>query len=135
MEKEKKIHLSDTVHQKKISLTDSWIRAGFFRVKVVSDFDFEQFSTLLMEYLTPLTELSRWGGRSRILMILISQTLLALISCPPPILFVGLKKVILFSSPQWRWRFLLLYYLQHSTLCSDEWYSCLWKQQTNKYHH
>ena len=67
---------------------------------MVPIFHFEQFSTLLIEYLAPLTELSRWGGRSRILMILISQTLLALLLCPPYILCVGLKKVILFSSPQ-----------------------------------
>ena len=40
--------LRNTVHQKKILLTNSCIRAVFFRMKVVSDFYFGQFLTLLI---------------------------------------------------------------------------------------
>ena len=89
------------MHQRKISLTDSWIRAGFFRVKVVSDFDFEQFSTLLIEYPAPLTELSWQRGRWMILIFHFFHTLGCLVSCPHSFLVRSITKLNSFSSPQW----------------------------------
>ena len=99
-QKREKIHISYIMHPRNISLTESRGSSSFFILKSGVSFSFWaclNFSHLLRP---TLSELSRWGGRSRILMILISQTLLALLSCPPSILGVGLKKVILFSSPQ-----------------------------------
>ena len=99
-QKREKIHISYIVHPRNISLTESRGSSSFFILKSGVRFSFWACLNFAHLLRPTLSELSRWGGRSRILMILISQTLLALLSCPPSILGVGLKKVILFSSPQ-----------------------------------
>ena len=108
-QKREKIHISYIVHPRNISLTESRGSSSFFILKSGVRFSFWACLNFAHLLRPTLSELSRWGGRSRILMILISQTLLALLSCPPSILGVGLKKVILFSSPQWQIDYTMLW--------------------------
>ena len=51
------------MHQKKILLTYSCIRAGFFRIKVASDFHFEHSKNFLIEWLRKQLDLF-WTSRS-----------------------------------------------------------------------
>ena len=54
----------------------------FLYQKVVSIFHFEQFLTLLIEYLAPLTEFCGKGRRCKILIFSFFQPLWGLVSCP-----------------------------------------------------
>ena len=77
------IHISYIVHPRNISLTESRGSSSFFILKSGVSFSF--WARLNFAYLLwpTLSEFSRQGGRSMILMTLISDTLLALVSCPP----------------------------------------------------
>ena len=81
--KREKIHISYIVHPRKISLAESRGSRSFFILKSGVHFSF--WACLNFAYLLrpTLSEFSCQGGRSMILMTLVSHTLLALVSCPP----------------------------------------------------
>ena len=82
-QKREKIHISYTMHPRNISLTESRGSSRFFILKSCVHFSFWaclNFASLLWP---TLSEFSCQGGRSMILMTLVSDTLLALVSCPP----------------------------------------------------
>ena len=74
--------------RKKISHTNLCIRAVFFRIKVVSDFHFGQFSTLRIEWLGQTSEFYRKGWMVRILVFIFFQPLLGLVSSPHSLFIV-----------------------------------------------
>ena len=82
-QKREKIHISYIMHPRNISLTESRGSSSFFILKSGVRFSF--WACLNFSYLLrpTLSEFSRQGGRSMILMTLVSHTLLALVSCPP----------------------------------------------------
>ena len=82
-QKREKIHISYIMHPRNISLTESRGSSSFFILKSGVHFSF--WACLNFAYILrpTLSEFSRQGGRSMILMTLVSHTLLALVSCPP----------------------------------------------------
>ena len=90
--KREKNHISYIIHPRTISLAESRGSRSFFILKSGVHFSF--WACLNFAYLLQptLIEFSRQRGRSMILMTLISHTLLALVSCPPFIFGVTLKK-------------------------------------------
>ena len=82
-QKREKNCISYIVHPRKISLTESRGSSSFFILKSGVHFSF--WACLNFAYILrpTLSEFSRQGGRSMILMTLVSHTLLALVSCPP----------------------------------------------------
>ena len=82
-QKREKIHISYIMHPRNISLTESRGSSSFFILKSGVHFSFWaclNFAHLLQP---TLSEFSRQGGRSMVLITLVSDTLLALVSCPP----------------------------------------------------
>ena len=82
-QKREKIHISYIMHPRTILLTESRGSRSFFILKSGVHFSF--WACLNFTYLLwpTLSEFSCQGGRSMILMTLVSHTLLALVSCPP----------------------------------------------------
>ena len=97
--KEKKIISPISCIREKFRLQKVGVVEVFLYKKVVSIFHFEQFSTLLIEYLASLTELSRQRGRCWILIFPFFHTLWVLVSCPPFIFGVTLKKSQIIFQP------------------------------------
>ena len=91
-QKREKIHISYIVHPRKISLTESRGSRSFFILKSGVHFSFWAIFNFAYKYLAPLTELSRQRGRCWILIFPFFHTLWVLVSCPPFIFGVTLKK-------------------------------------------
>ena len=91
-QKREKIHISYIVHPRKISLTESRGSRSFFILKSGVHFSFWAIFNFAYKYLAPLTELSRKRGRCWILIFPFFHTLWVLVSCPPLIYGVALKK-------------------------------------------
>ena len=81
--KREKIHISYIMHPKNISLTESRGSSSFFIVKSGVHFSFWACFNFAYLLRPTLSEFSRQGGRSIILVTLVSHTLLALVLGPP----------------------------------------------------
>ena len=82
-QKREKIHISYIMHPRNISLTESRGSSSFFILKSGVHFSFWAFLNFAYLLTPTLSEFSRQGGRSMILVTLVSHTLLALVLGPP----------------------------------------------------